>query len=87
MKEKLKNSLQNLSNSVDELSQKILQFKTMKSKKSEEELEFYKMRDERFQAQVDNLRHSLAVEKDRVQRAVSEIKDLTISLKNKMNKF
>lgn len=87
MKEKLKNSLQLLSNAVDELEQNFSLYKNVKSRKFEEELDFYKMKEEKIQVQLDNLRHSLAVEQDKVKRAVNGIKDLSISLKNKLNNF
>ena len=87
MKEKLKNSLQLLSDAIDELEQNFSLYKNAKSKQFEEELAFYKMKEEKVQAQIDNLRHSLAVEQDKVKRAVNSIKDLSITLKNKLNNF
>lgn len=87
MKEKLKNSLQLLFDAIDNLDSNISSFANLKSKKYEEELDFYKMKEEKIQVQMDNLRHNLAVEQDKVKRAVSQIKDLSISLKNKLNNF
>ena len=87
MKEKLKNSLQLLSDAVDELEQNFSLYKDFKSRKYEEELDFYKMKEEKVQAQIDNLGHSLAMEQDKVKRAVNGIKDLSITLKNKLNNF
>ncbi|MBP3616090.1 MAG: hypothetical protein IKP65_01875 [Alphaproteobacteria bacterium] len=87
MKEKLSNSLQLLSDSVTELEQSFLAYKKVKSQDFSQEVEFYKENDEKNRIQIDNLKHSLLIEQSKVRRAIAEIHDLSISLKNKINKF
>ena len=87
MKEKLSNSLQLLSDSVTELEQSFLAYKKVKSQDFSQEVEFYKENDEKNSIQIDNLKHSLLIEQSKVRRAIAEIHDLSISLKNKINKF
>ena len=87
MKEKLSNSLQLLSDSVTELEQSFLAYKKVKSQDFSQEVEFYKENDEKNRIQIYNLKHSLLIEQSKVRRAIAEIHDLSISLKNKINKF
>ncbi|MBR1544431.1 MAG: hypothetical protein IJ638_00605 [Alphaproteobacteria bacterium] len=87
MKEKLSNSLQLLSDSVSELERSFELYKNSKSQNFEKEIDFYKQNDEKNRVEIDNLKHSLLVEQSKVKRAIGEIHDLSISLKNKMNKF
>ncbi|MCR5506334.1 MAG: hypothetical protein K6F04_00620 [bacterium] len=87
MKEKLSNSLQLLSESVSELERSFELYKNSKSQNFEQEVEFYKQNDEKNRVEIDNLKHSLLVEQNKVRRAIGEIHDLSISLKNKINRF
>ena len=87
MKEKLSNSLQLLSESVSELERSFELYKNSKSQNFEQEIEFYKQNDEKNRVEIDNLKHSLLVEQNKVKRAIGEIHDISISLKNKINRF
>ncbi len=87
MKEKLSDSLQLLSDAVSELEQNFESYKNTKSQNFDDEIDFYKRNDEKNKVEIDNLKHSLLVEQSKVRRAINEIHDLSISLKNKINKF
>jgi len=87
MKEKLSNSLQLLSDSVSELERNFELYRKANSQNFEKEVGFYKESDEKNKAEIDNLKHSLLIEQSKVRRAVAEIHDLSISLKNKINRF
>ncbi len=87
MKEKLSNSLQLLSESVSELERNFDVYKSTKLQNFDDEIRFYKENDEKNKVEIDNLKHSLLVEQSKVRRAIGEIHDLSISLKNKINKF
>ena len=87
MKEKLSNSLQLLSDSVSELERSFELYKNSKTQNFDDEIRFYKENDEKNKVEIDNLKHSLLVEQSKVRRAIGEIHDLSISLKNKINKF
>ncbi len=87
MKEKLSDSLQLLSEAVSELERSIEACKNAKAQNFDEEVDFYKKNDEKNKVEIDNLKHSLLVEQSKVRRAINEIHDLSISLKNKINKF
>ncbi len=87
MKEKLSNSLQLLSDSVSELEQSFELYKNANSQNFDDELRFYKENDEKNRVEIDNLKHQLLVEQSKIRRVVGEIHDLSISLKNKINKF
>ena len=87
MKEKLSNSLQLLSDSVAELEQSVQSYKDVNSKNLNDEIKIFKESDEKNKAEIDNLKHSLLVEQSKVRRVIGEIHDLSISLKNKINKL
>ena len=48
--------------------------------------DFHRM-EEKSRTEIDNLKHALVVEQNKVNHALSEVRDLTISLKNKVNQF
>ncbi len=87
MKEKLSNSLQLLTESVSELERVLNIYKNTKSQNLDDEIKFYRENDEKNRVEIDNLKHSLLVEQSKVRRAIGEIHDLSISLKNKINNF
>lgn len=87
MKEKLSNSLQLLTESVSELERVLETYKNTKYQNFDDEIKFYRENDEKNKVEIDNLKHSLLVEQSKVRRAIGEIHDLSISLKNKINNF
>ena len=59
-----------------------MSFKLMTDNTADLPVEFYKENDEKNRIQIDNLKHSLLIEQSKVRRAIAEIHDLSISLKN-----
>lgn len=87
MKEKLKNSLQLLSDAIDDLSGSISSYQAVRAQRYNAEVELYRAEQKKSLDEIARLRGAYESEHNKVVRALGEVKDLSISLKNKMNQF
>ncbi len=87
MKEKLKNSLQLLSDAIDDLSGSISSYQAVRAQRHNAEVELYRAEQKKSLDEIARLRGAYESEHNKVVRALGEVKDLSISLKNKMNQF
>ncbi len=87
MKEQLSNSFKLLSDAIDELDHSISVYKNRNVEEMQRKLSDFHRMEEKSRTEIDNLKHALVVEQNKVNHALSEVRDLTISLKNKVNQF
>lgn len=94
MKEKLKNSLVNLNNAIEELSQSISNHNTILNKQHSENLSKYReelsnslsLANER-ETEIKRLNDTIIVQRDKIARTETKVKDLIVNLKNKIEQL
>ena len=94
MKEKLKNSLINLNLAIEELSQSISNHDVILNQQHSENIGKYRdelattlsIANER-ENEIKKLNDTIIVQRDKIARAETKVKDLLISLKNKMEQL
>ncbi len=84
MKEELKNSLEQLSNVVDDLSRGIFY---LKNNSSSDELEFYKQKYKDCLKEIEILKEQLSIKTKKIEQAVVEVQSIKVMLKNKLTDF
>lgn len=84
MKEKLQKSLELLNLTTDELSKKIYNLKNF-STTDNEELALYKLKYESLEKENIKLQNELTKKQEKINFAITEIQQLKIMLKNKLN--
>ena len=84
MKEKLQKSLELLNLTTDELSKKIYNLKNF-SITDNEELALYKLKYESLEKENIKLQNELTKKQEKINFAITEIQQLKIMLKNKLN--
>ena len=84
MKEKLQKSLELLNLTTDELSKKIYNLKNF-SITDNEELALYKLKYESLEKENIKLQNEIIKKQEKINFAITEIQQLKIMLKNKLN--
>ena len=87
MKDYLKKSLDVFARSVDDLAKKVFYLQDNLKSQDEGELSFYKKKYGEALAYIDQLKQNLQLEKNKINIALSEIRDLKVLIKNKVNEL
>ena len=94
MKEKLKNSLVSLNTALEELSQNISAHDSMLAKQYAENINRYKdelagslSHNREQETEIKKLNDTIIVQRDKLDHAQTKVKDLIVTLKNKMEQL